>query len=83
MANKETILIYKEYDIDDLLSSLLYLNIKNVISRTQLKTIERLCKSDLPAFVELKQRTPKGLINVYINGAEKYQVNTRAKLIYK
>jgi len=83
MADKKTILNYKEYDIDDLLSSLLYLNIKNVISRTQLKTIERLCKSDLPAFVELKQRTPKGLINVYINGAEKYQVNTRAKLIYK
>jgi hypothetical protein len=82
MANKETILIYKEYDLDDLLSSLLYLNIKNVISRTQLKTIEELCKLELPAFVELKQRTPKGIINLWINGVEKYRVNTRSKVFY-
>ena len=82
MAHKQTILELKEYDLNHLISSLLYLNFKNLISRPQLKTIEMLCKPDLPAHIELKQRTAKSLINVYINGVEKYQVNNRSKINY-
>ena len=82
MANKQTILELKEYNIDTLVSGLLYLNFKNIISKPQLKTIEMLCKSDLPTNIELKQRSPKSVINVYINGVEKYQVNNRSKINY-
>lgn len=82
MANKQTILELKEYNIDTLVSGLLYLNFKNILSKPQLKTIELLCKPNLPANIELKQRSPKSVINVYINGVEKYQVNNRSKINY-
>ena len=83
MANKETILNLKESDNDSFLSNLALLNINGVISRTQLNTIYKLCKPYLPTNIELKQRTTKGIINVWINGVERYQVNTRSKVFYK
>ena len=83
MANKETILTLKVSNQDNFLSNLALLNINSVISRTQLNTIYKLCKPELPATIELKQRTTKGIINVWINGVEKYHVNTRSKVFYK
>lgn len=83
MANKETILNSRESNKDIFLSKLALLNINGVISRTQLNTIYRLCAPELPAAIELKQRTTKGIINVWINGVERYQVNTRSKVFYK
>jgi hypothetical protein len=83
MANKETILNLTIINNNNLLSELALLNISGVISRPQLNTIHKLCKPELPTRIELRQRTPKGIINVWIAGVEKYHVNTRSKVFYK
>ena len=70
-------LVNDRHHLYDLLS---VLHVRGHITRSQLEVITQTAAHDLPAAVDVYQRTPKGVVYVRA-GASEFRVNVRAKLI--
>jgi hypothetical protein len=54
--------------------------VRGLITRNQANSIVMACGHDLPATVELSQRTPKGVVYITLNGKAHSEVTTRAHI---
>jgi len=52
--------------------------VRGLITRNQANSIVIACGNELPATVELSQRTPKGVVYIALNGKPHSEVTTRA-----
>ena len=52
--------------------------VRGLITRNQANSIVMACGNELPATVELAQRTPKGVVYISLNGKPHSEVTTRA-----
>lgn len=82
MAIKQSIFPPTQCDLNTLESALAVLCIRGLVSRNQFNALTVACNPSLPAIVELKQRSPKSVIYVFIDNVAKYEINNRSKINY-
>ena len=82
MAIKQSIFPPTQCDASALESALAVLCIRGLVSRNQFNALTVACNPSLPAIVELKQRSPKSVIYVFIDNVAKYEINNRSKINY-
>lgn len=82
MAIKQSIFPPTQCDASALESALAVLCIRGLVSRNQFTALMIACNPSLPAIVELKQRSPKSVVYVFIDNVAKYEINNRSKINY-
>jgi hypothetical protein len=82
MAIKQSIFPPTQCDASALESALAVLCIRGLVSRNQFNALTVACNPSLPALIELKQRSPKSVIYVFIDNVAKYEINNRSKINY-
>lgn len=82
MAIKQSIFPPTQCDLNTLESALAVLCIRGLVSRNQFTALMIACNPSLPALIELKQRSPKSVVYVFIDNVAKYEINNRSKINY-